>query len=78
MRLKPGELPDFAGLFADHGVAFFAAEGGGEGGRVGERAVGAEARERMRIGVGLQARGFGALIGAPDLRPAEEEALLRE
>ena len=74
---KPVELPDFAGLFANHGVAFFAAEGFGERVHVGERSISAEARERMRIGVGLQARSFGALIRSPDLRPAEEETLLR-
>ena len=31
----------------------------------------------MRIGVGLQACRFGALIRAPNLGPAKEEALLR-
>src|ERR1700730_11532362 len=30
----------------------------------------------MWIGVGLQARSFGALVGTPDLRPAQKETLL--
>ena len=63
-------LPDFAGLFADHGVAFFAAESLGEGVHVGKRAIGAEARQRVRVSVGLQARGFGALIRCPRLAPS--------
>src|ERR1700731_743626 len=30
----------------------------------------------MRIGIGLQASGFGTLVGAPHLCPAEKETLL--
>ena len=66
------ELPNLAALLAHHGVALLAAEGRGEGRHVREWPVGAESRQRMRVGVGHQARIFQALIGAPDLCPAEK------
>src|ERR1700694_6346207 len=66
-------LPDCAGLFTNHGIAFFAAEGFGKLGHVGERTVAAEARERMRIGLRLQAGIFGAFAAPPKLGPPEEE-----
>src|SRR6516165_8159322 len=69
-------LPDFAGVFADHRVPFFAPEGFRECIQVRKRAVAAEARQRVRVGVGLQAGRFCALIRAPHLRPTQEEALL--
>ena len=55
-------LPDFAGVFADHGVAVFAAEGFGEGFHIGERAIAAEARQGMGIRLRLGARRFRALV----------------
>src|ERR1700675_708944 len=75
-RAKLG-LPDLAGLLADHRVSLFAAKGLGKRFQVGERAVPAKTRERVRVGVGLQARCLRPLIRTPHLGPSEEEALLR-
>src|SRR5579864_7895383 len=68
-------LPDFADLSAHHGVAFFAAEGFCELRHVGERPVGAELRQGMRIGVGLQAGILRPNIDSPILRVAQEKTL---
>src|ERR1700730_18101567 len=70
-------LPDLAGLLTDHRVSLFAAKGLGKRLHVGERAVVAKTRERVRVGVGLQARCLCPLICTPHLGPSEEEALLR-
>src|SRR5215210_2106987 len=71
-------LPNLAALLrgANHRVADLALEGFGELGHVRERPVDAEARERVRVTLHLQARGLGRVLLGPDLRPAEEEALL--
>ena len=70
-------LPNFAGLFADHRVAFFAVKSRGEFRHVGNRSNGTETRERMRIGIGLQTSGLGTLVRSPDLRPSQKESLFR-
>src|SRR6266478_3829478 len=74
-RAKPC-LPDPAGLLADHRVSLFAAKGLGKPFHVGERAVAAKTRERVRVGVGLQTRCPRPLMRTPHLGPSEEEALL--
>ena len=48
-------LPNLAGLGADHRVAGLTAECAGELRQVRERPVDAEARERVRVGLGHQA-----------------------
>src|SRR5205085_8939497 len=71
-------LPNLAALVrgANHRVADLALESLREGRHVRERAVDAEARERVRVGRDSQARGLGANVTGPDLRPAEDESLL--
>src|SRR5260370_27510907 len=74
---EPGfSLPDLANLFADKGFAFFAAKRSSKFRHIRERPVAAEARQRMRVGVGHEAREFEALVGAPHLSPAQEKTLL--
>src|SRR5205807_9910465 len=72
-------LPNLAALLlrAHHRVADLALEGFGELRHVRERPVDAEARERVRVGLRLQPRRLRRVLLGPDLRPAEEEALLR-
>src|SRR2546427_10594565 len=69
-------LPDLASLLAHHRLALFAAESLGKLRHIRKRSVAAEPGQRVRVGVGHQPRVFDPLIGAPDLRPTEEEALL--
>src|SRR5205823_9771626 len=69
-------LPDFAGLLAHHRLALLATEGLGKLRHIRKRSVAAEPGQRMRVGVGHQACVFDPLVGAPDLRPTQEEALL--
>src|SRR6266481_9732755 len=69
-------LPDLAGLLAHHGLTLLATESLGKLQHIRKWSVAAEPGERVRVGVGHQPRVFDALIGAPDLRPTEEEALL--
>jgi hypothetical protein len=45
-------------------------------GHVYERAVGAELARRVRVGLDLLAPRLGALVAAPDLGKAQEEALV--
>src|SRR5260370_16859955 len=74
---EPGfSLPDLANLFADHGFAFFAAKRSSKFRHIRERPVAAEARQRMRVGVGHQPREFETLVRAPHLGPAQEKTLL--
>src|SRR5216684_2451566 len=68
-------LPDLTGLLAHHWLAFFAAEGLSKFRHIRKRSVAAESGQRVRVGVGHQPREFNPLVSAPDLRPAEEEAL---
>src|SRR5882757_6887273 len=68
-------LPDLASLLAHHRLAFFATESLGKLRHFRKRSVAAEPGQRVRVGVGHQPRVFHLLIGAPDLRPTEEEAL---
>src|SRR5579859_787461 len=69
-------LPNLTDLGAHHGVALFAAEGLRELRHVGERPVGAELRQGMRVGVGLQACQLRTHIDGPILRVAQEKTLL--
>src|SRR5712664_1131357 len=69
-------LPDLACLLAHHRLALFAAEGLCKLRHIRKRSVAAEPGQRVRVGVGHQPRVFDPLIGAPDLCPTEEEALL--
>src|SRR5215204_1062331 len=71
-------LPNLAALVggAHHRVADLTLERLGEGGHVRERAVDAEATQRVRVGGDALARGLGADVLRPDLRPPEEESLL--
>src|SRR6266704_3059218 len=73
---SPERLPDFAGLLAHHRVPMFATEGVRKFRHVRERAVRTKPSERMRVGVGHQARVFEPFIGAPYLSPAQKETLL--
>src|SRR5215210_2365384 len=77
--LPTASLPNLAALVggAHHRVAGLALERLGEGRHVRERAVDAELPERVRVGGDALARGLGADVLRPDLRPPEEEALLR-
>src|SRR5271170_8507488 len=70
-------LPDLAELLSDHRVSLFAAEGLGKRFHVRERTIAAKARERVRIGIGLQTCCLRPLIRSPHLGPSQEEALLR-
>src|SRR5438094_10539021 len=72
----PPRLPDFAGLLAYHRLALFAVEGLRELHHVRKRSIAAESWQRMRVGVRPQPRIFDTFVGAPDLPPAKEEALL--
>src|ERR1044071_5771673 len=76
--LTTSSLPNLAAPVgrAHHRVADLALERLGEGRHVRERAVDAEAPQRVRVGGDALARGLGADVLRPDLRPAEEEALL--
>src|SRR5258708_16484960 len=76
MRVRRRRSPNFAGFFADHGVALVATEGASEFRHVRQGSVASEARQWMRIGVGHQARVFQAFVRAPDLRPPEKKLLL--
>src|SRR6266481_561319 len=69
-------LPDLASLLSHHRLALFATERLGKLRHIRKRSVAAEPGQRVRVGVGHQPRVFDPLIGAPDLRPTEEEALL--
>src|SRR6266481_3582044 len=69
-------LPDLASLLAHHRLALFATERLGKLRHIRKRSVAAEPGQRVRVGVGHQPSVFDPLIGAPDLRPTEEEALL--
>src|SRR5713101_9721098 len=69
-------LPDLACLRAHHRLALFAAEGLCKLRHIRKRSVAAEPGQRVRVCVGHQPRVFDPLVCAPDLRPAEEEALL--
>src|SRR5467141_2574080 len=69
-------LPNFAGLLAHHRLALLATEGLGKLRHIRKRTVAAEPGQRMGVGVGHQPRVFDPLVGAPDLPPTEEEALL--
>src|SRR5215204_7665147 len=71
-------LPHLAAILlgSHHRVAGLAAVGGGELWHVRERAVDAEADERVRVGLRDEARELGRVLRRPDLRPPEEEALL--
>src|SRR5260370_14982754 len=74
---EPGfSLPDLANLFADHGFAFFAAKRSSEFRHIRERPVAAEARQRMRVGIGHEPREFESFVRAPHLGPAQEKTLL--
>src|SRR5947209_19933881 len=72
-------LPNLAALFgrAHHRVADLALERLGEGRCVRERGVDAEAVERVRIGLRAKSRGLRSDTSGPDLRPPQEETLLR-
>src|SRR5437764_13233328 len=72
-------LPNLAALLlrANHRVADLALVGFGELRHVRERAVDAEARDRVRVGLRLKASRFGRVLLGPDLRPSKEETLLR-
>src|SRR6266851_5194052 len=70
-------LPNFAGLLAHHRLALLATKGLCKLRHVRKRSVAAESGQRMRVGVSHQSRVLDPLVGAPDLRPAEKEALLR-
>src|SRR5437868_4824173 len=72
-------LPNLAALIgrSNHRVADLALERLGEGGSVRERGVDAEAVERVRVGLNSQARGLRSNAPGPDLRPPQEETLLR-
>src|SRR6266850_1953277 len=74
--LSRAQLPNLAGLLAHHQFALFAAEGLLKLRHIRKRSVAAEPGQRVRVGVGHQPCVFDALVGAPDLRPAEEETLL--
>src|SRR5215204_4163427 len=71
-------LPNLAALVgrAHHRVAELALEGFGELRHVRERAVDAEATQRVRVGGDPLARVLRSDVLRPDLRPAEEEPLL--
>src|SRR5580658_10003714 len=75
VNLTRQTLPDAAGIDGVHGLAFFAAEGFAELVKVLHDAVDAPAVLRMRIGERQLAREGLGLIGAPDLRKTDEEAL---
>ena len=69
-------LPNLAAFIgrANHRVAL---KRFGEGGHVRERPVDTELSERVRVIDDSLARGLGAYVLRPHLRPTEEEALLR-
>src|SRR5260370_2804697 len=74
---EPGfSLPNLANLFATQSLACFAANRSSEFRHIRERPVAAEARQRMRVGVGHQPREFESFVRAPHLRPAQEKTLL--
>src|SRR5438309_10684058 len=70
-------LPDLASLLTHHRLALFAAESLGKLRHIRKRSVAAEPGQRVRVGVGHQPRVFDPLIGAPDLRPTEEDRAIR-
>src|SRR6266849_5454550 len=68
--IEPGfSLPDLANLFADHSLACFAAKRSSEFRHIRERPVAAEARQRMRVGIGHEPREFESFVRAPHLGP---------
>src|SRR5204863_9697403 len=70
-------LPHAAGVGAHHLLAGFAFEGFGKVFTVLQAAVHAVLAGRMGIRQGPQARAFRRIVFAPDLRKADEEALVR-
>src|SRR3982751_2299439 len=74
----PARLPKFALLSsgAHHGVAAFAAEGGGEFWHIRKRRICAVFGNGMRIGIQAQAQFLGAILRGPHASKREEEALV--
>src|ERR1035437_7845627 len=70
-------LPDAAGLRPHHGLSCFAREGLGEFRHVPDHAVDAILFRGMRVGDGVGALAFGALVAASPLGEADEETLVR-
>src|ERR1700683_2702852 len=75
-RLLYSRSPDFAGFGVNHGLASFAAEGGGELWHVRHDAVDAVFAGRVRVGDGVDALILRALVFARPLRHANEVALV--
>src|ERR1039458_1844542 len=76
-RVPRPVLPDPAGLGPDHRLSCLAREGFGEFRHVTHYAVNAILFRGMRVGDGVGALAFGALVAAIPLREADEKTLLR-
>src|SRR5579863_5003681 len=69
------ELPNHAAIARrpNHRITGFAPKSFGECRHIGKRTIHPEARYRVRIHVDQKALKFGAHIGGPNARPAQEE-----
>src|SRR6266508_547428 len=76
LRVSRNGLPDQAALRPHHRVARLAGEGRAELGDVRRRPDRAEAPERVRIRIGLEALELRPAVGRPDPRPVQKKALL--
>src|SRR5208283_4412028 len=68
--------PHVARVFADHRLTLLALKGLLKLRHIGDHAIHAEFRRRMRIGLGLHTQPFRRQIRAPGLPKRNEEALL--